>query len=90
MRINESRFSTQVRPCTPGRCGTLVIRCITTSGDLWVDAIPSPEGNIRLADTGGSIPVARRLTTANQFGMQGTLHRVHTATCTAKAQGGPR
>jgi hypothetical protein len=81
MDLTRSRF--QIGPlCESAKCNTPVVWCYTRNTTALVDAQPSPDGNIQLRDTGMDKPVATALSPAERATkQQGTLHKLHFATC---------
>lgn len=70
----------QIEQC--GTCHAEIIWAVTTKAKrMPVDKDIHAQGNVLLADRGGSTPLAKVLTVAQQFGMQGKLRRSHFATC---------
>jgi hypothetical protein len=82
--LAETRFADRVgQHCPSSRCTTLVVWASTSSRDgrLLVDAQPDDAGDLLLRDVGGESPLVLKLTTAQQFGRQGQLHRSHLTHC---------
>ena len=59
------------------RCNVPVVWAVERGIRHLFDAGPKPNGTHRMQDRGGETPVATRLTTAQQFGMQGQLYVKH-------------
>jgi len=68
--------------CEAPRCHQPVVWANLGKKRILVDAEPTADGTVQLRDTGGTDPYAALLTTAQQFGRSGTLHRNHTPNCT--------
>lgn len=76
MDVESSRFAEKIQTC--GFCRkTALIGVVGLHAVPSVEVAPHKEGTIRLRDTGGQLPLAQRLTVAQQFGKQGQLHRPH-------------
>lgn len=75
MKLDESRFP--IEPCPGYRCTVRVVRGSVRGVVHLFEAQPHSAGNYQLRDAGGEHPLAVLLTTVQQFGKQGMLHRKH-------------
>lgn len=83
MNLDDTRFPVGAF-CGSRKCGDArLVWCKTTNGTpVLVNADPTPDGNIRLQDTGQPEPLATALTVHQRATVQwGTLHLAHFATC---------
>lgn len=81
MNLDGTRFEVG-ELCESDRCHTQVVWCYTKNTTALVDAAPAPDGNIQLRDTGMDKPIATTLSPAERATkQQGTLHKLHFATC---------